>query len=389
MIKKIKLYDLLMTLLILSIFKVNFMTRIYPDFYKLLKIIVFLIVSIFIIEYVDISKKNYRNVFLFMISIFLSSLNGYFKNYINFSDFMIGIMQGLTIYYLFIMIDYGVKHDLEKNLIKITYNILVVYVLGTIIFLFKKDLNSIGGLKQYFVGNKFSTSYILLLFDIIYAIRYNVPLKNKFKFFLLIIVTIVICAYVECSTAVVASICLFLIFIKNIKIKNFLMKKNVLTFTFIFSFLILSVITIILGNKYVSFLVKDVLGENLTLTGRIQIYEKLPEIIEKEKVFGYGYSNEAVSEVVGYGNAQNAFYEILVSYGIVGALNLFILFRKAFNTKKVNYKYFPLYIFIYMILICGIVEISFNNLFYFVLFYVYAINQKDSDEMKIEGENYI
>ena len=49
---------------------------------------------------------------------------------------------------------------------------------------------------------------------------------------------------------------------------------------------------------------------------------------------GWGYGSPVVSEVVGYGNAQNGIMELLVRYGIVGTVGFLLVIIVLLPTPK-------------------------------------------------------
>ncbi len=88
---------------------------------------------------------------------------------------------------------------------------------------------------------------------------------------------------------------------------------------------ILAFLLQLLQVPFVKHIVVDVLGENLTLTGRDLIYSGLRAVISESPILGYGYGNAAVAMYVGYGNAQNSIMETLVNYGVVGLFAVFYM----------------------------------------------------------------
>ena len=107
-------------------------------------------------------------------------------------------------------------------------------------------------------------------------------------------------------------------------------------------------------------------------------------IIEKRKFFGYGYLSNAVSNVYGWGNPQNGIMDLLVNYGCVGTVAFILLCMSVFQgiacTKQVSDKkleiIYPIVAFIYSMLVCSIMEVSFGRYFFLALAIIGAFNME-------------
>lgn len=379
--KNIKIYNMLMYCLWLALFKIYVIPNSVRQFIKLACI---LLIFFFIIKNMR-SKKYWINpVTFFSIVVIISSFAGYNNNYINIDSFIDAIMYGLCLFCANAMIKYGVDNNKKEVIFNSLFNTMFVYVLFSIVSIAKLGGSDSTQLLMYFGGSKFSTSYYILLFDIMFAIKYKVPHKNRIKFLILTILTILVCSYIKCSTTVVASALLF-IFVFNIKsIKRIMINKKTLLISLLISAIAMLLIEKILQNEYVSYFIMNVLNENVTLTGRLKIYSYLLEIASNSPFLGYGYGNQVISSIVGYGNAQNAIFQLIIQHGYIGLTAFIIIFYNAIkNHTEDTLDIFPLYVFIYMMIICSIVEISFNFMFYTVLLIIYAYNQHMMENRKL------
>ena len=93
-----------------------------------------------------------------------------------------------------------------------------------------------------------------------------------------------------------------------------------------------------INNPIVVWIIEDVLGKNINLTGRISIYRLLPELVMRQWGVGYGYNNDTIFRNIGLYHAHNSFLQIMLDYGLGGfilwILFLVSVFRKA--TANVN-----------------------------------------------------
>ena len=212
----------------------------------------------------------------------------------------------------------------------------------------------------YFVGNKFTTSYLFIVFTVLFGIKYIDFQKNvmmyQIMYFLLSIGTICISWYIHCTTSVIASLVLIIMplvpktarkFICNVK--GILVAASVATVA-------VFMMALILQNQQIRHFIVNVLKESLTLTGRLPIYNSLPNIIAKSPVLGYGYGNNIVSHVIGYGNAQNGELEILLDYGIIGGVS-FLWTIYICTCTHVKENCWRMYILVYAMLLASIVDI--------------------------------
>lgn len=85
-------------------------------------------------------------------------------------------------------------------------------------------------------------------------------------------------------------------------------------------FLVLAVISIIVFKVYMAFgwIIQDVLGKDLTLTGRVSIWDAAIKEIIDSNLMGLGYFTDAYSyQVLGHSHAHNIILELLFEGGLL------------------------------------------------------------------------
>ena len=113
--------------------------------------------------------------------------------------------------------------------------------------------------------------------------------------------------------------------------------------------------------SFVQYVVVDILGEDLTLTGRLGIYEILLEAMAQNPLWGWGQGNGM--SFLGYffstPNAQNGLFNYITDYGIIGAGLLLCLLYTVCKRVQDEQSY-PLLALIFTFIILSSVEITFN-----------------------------
>ena len=135
------------------------------------------------------------------------------------------------------------------------------------------------------------------------------------------------------------------------------------------SFLIIYQIGFLLQSKPVQYVIINVLHEDLTLTGRMNIYNEISNILLEHKWLGYGYgkSYDIIMSRIGYADSQNALMECIINYGIVGTGVLLLIFYFSIKLSNGNERKFYIMIYLYAMVVMGVVEITINLLFMFAV----------------------
>ncbi|MCI8307605.1 MAG: hypothetical protein HFH14_06095, partial [Lachnospiraceae bacterium] len=237
----------------------------------------------------------------------------------------------------------------------------------------------------YFAGNKFRTSYyFMLLWSVIYVKFYekfkvNVVLFVLYRFSFVFL--IMFCYWIKCSTAVVGSIVMLLMTFFSERVRKKLLSWKVIIVSIVVVGLIILLLRQIVDIEYIEYFIVNILGENLGLTGRFVIYDRLFDIVKIHPFFGFGYGNSAIQAYVAsyFSNAQNSVIQGVIDYGLFGAVAFGLMIRQLFviktnveiGTDDIN-RIWGMYMFVFSMIICSIVEITFNYMFYTALFFVGA-----------------
>lgn len=329
---KLKKY-LFFIFLILPYFKPAFFTTIplVNKIFNAFQVFNFLIIIILTIKEKNISKINILIVIFITILIFSTELNN--------GNLEEAITIGLRIISLCFLVDYGLRKNTKEFLISFEYLLtFLVFINFLTLFIYPNGMyiNLSNGYKSnWFLG--FKNSHILyilpsILLSLINSYIYSEKI-NKRTIFLIIISTISVLK-VKSSTSIVAimMIILFLFFKNSIKKYNLNLKKYVICYLVAF----FSIIIFRIQNLFKFFII-NILGKDLTFTGRVYIWDYVIQKIKMKPILGYGveYRNYLLSiDKYPFYYSHNAILEIIKQTGLIGILIIYFIIRTII--KKLN-----------------------------------------------------
>ena len=237
---------------------------------------------------------------------------------------------------------------------------------------------------EYLLGNKFIAGYTHMLLVGLYAallsrksgyVRYNWAL-----FWVLVVESVLITTVADTMTGSIGLIIVTAIILLLPKTAASLLTKGVVAVAALVAINVVFFATgMLLDNPYVQHFVTEVLGRSLTLTGRTRIYDNLSFIIQMSPYFGWGYGSPIVSEIVGYGNAQNGLMELLVRYGVVGTvgfLMVLIVVLPSFKSRGTssNSHYAKSFAgILYGMFVVSLVEVPFGGTLFYLMISLAAL----------------
>ena len=194
--------------------------------------------------------------------------------------------------------------------------------------------------------------------------------KEKLYLFGLIFITYAVSIHTKCSTMITGTV-LFLLL-------SFFIPKHYRQKLSSGLFLIALILIIDLGLFFLStwllqysiiqYFIVNVLGEDLTLTGRLGIYQNIMEAFETSPWFGFGYGNSRIISLfyTGVENPQNGIIEVFLNTGFLGCISFFMIIYC--GTKHVSrkdwYKY-PIIVYLLTMIFVSAIEVPFEKTFLF------------------------
>lgn len=342
-----------------------------------LKVSCVLFVLLFLIT--NLKGREYKHPSaLFCIMVVISSIAGYLAGYVDSSNCIDALLYAICLYALALLITTCSRRGRLETFMSVFFWMTVIYCVLSIVFIARVGTAD-GPLLYYFAGNKFSTSYYFIMLACLAYARLSRGGKSN-KLVVLVsaslgLLALIVAHTVYCSTAVAMSALVIVLAFLPRKVQFILEKPTVVIAAMVITGVILAFILQLLQIPLVKHLVLDVLGENLTLTGRDLIYSRLRAVISGSPIFGYGYGNAAVALYVGYGNAQNSIMETLVNYGAVGLFAIFYMTWTSIKGSKPAWSW-GMFIMLYAMIAGSIVEITYNYFFFIALMAIFMARDK-------------
>lgn len=274
------------------------------------------------------------------------------------------------------------KNDL-KLLLKTFLILYLFFIVIVDIEIIYKGINGLlKDLDIYFIGNKFNVSYFHLQYIILlWAYKKYIGKQiRKENMAILIIYVIIICKLIHSSTSMIGGIILLigLIFEKDIRkfIGNpvFFVGLFLLSGSFIFWYESLSGIPLLK-------MIFEEMGENIdSMSGRKSVYDVLVEICSQKIWLGYGYgiTGQVLYHITFTQNTQNGLWELIFSFGIIGAFVYSCIIFIPFKLSKKATITYPLYLYIILMVIVAFIEIPYGTSLLIFALLAYLINMETS-----------
>ena len=351
-----------------------------------LKVCCVYFVILFIVT--NLKGEDYkRAVVPFCLMVVISTLVGYLNGHVGIDNYIDAIFYAICLYELSLLVAACANRGRMRTLVNVLFWMTVIYCAFSLVFIVKVGAAD-GPLLYYFAGNKFSTSYyFIMLACLTYAklvLNGSARMTTILATGLLGLVALLVSNYLYCSTAAVMAVFTLVLVVAPRRLKKILMKPSVVVGAMVLTGVVLLFLARILQIPFVQHIVIDILGENLTLTGRNLIYDSLGSVIAESPIFGYGYGNSAVAMSVGYGNAQNSIMETLVNYGAIGLCALLYLAWSSARREKPSWAW-GMYILLYAMIIGSVVEITYNYYFFVAVMTIEASSDARGTETSLSG----
>lgn len=256
--------------------------------------------------------------------------------------------------------------ELLINNLFIIFSVIVLLDIATVFLLPRGIYQSPNGDAVYFTGGKFTVCYILAFWIALFSLRFKDV--NRLHFLMIMMFGAVYGHYVDSNTGMLA----ILSFGGIIFIPRFFKRKS-FQIVWLVGWVLASYLIVILQVQskvpFISNFITNVLHRSIHLTGRLNIYDKIPEIMEGHWAFGWGYTSKRIVEVTSLANTQNGFLQVVYWCGLVGfaffALILFRIFRSLtkLNDKNMRATFLGL---MTVFLLAATIEVPFSNTVFFL-----------------------
>lgn len=360
---KISVYNLLTYALIFAIVKPYFLPEALRQASK-----IFILLCIFLFTVSRTKANRLVNLaWIFSGSVMISSIIAYLKGGYQAKDFLDAMLYAVTFYDIYSFVGLCKEKNHFDEMLKCLYKIIALYCVLTFLSVMQVGISNNSNQASYIFGNKFTSSYLFIFLIALYGATHEMRLwKNKIRYIVLFVFSIIFTLYMGCATATVTLVILFvLVMIPSEKIRISLLNEKFVVAALLASAFIAFLMEQILKIDFVSDIVYGYFDKSYTVTGRLEIYNVyLINLIKNSFWFGYGYSNSVMKNLTGlYANAQNGLLEIMVNMGFVSVMALLVTVFLSFkNTLKSN-KSFYISIIVYGMIIASVYEVALNWFF--------------------------
>lgn len=249
------------------------------------------------------------------------------------------------------------------------------------------------GFENYLVGTKFSVSYLHLNLVALWYNRNNLRFhrdsRAKQFIYLMIPLVLIVSLRVDCMTGLVGTILLFVCYaILNTKFQKKLIQftsPNMVIIALVVTLVFLFVVNELVRLPAVQYLIEDLLGRDLTMTGRVVAYNQVPRKMQKYLLWGVGYGNgnTAAENMFRIANTQNAQVHWVLQGGIVSTLLIDTLLLQVFrilHRSPARQEIMPLVVLVYIYIVLGAVETTFNMYFFLLIMLILArVSQRETN----------
>lgn len=242
----------------------------------------------------------------------------------NYTNLFLAILNALAIC---LVVEMGLKTDPDALLdgASFTLGLFVLINFATII-LFPQGMYEFNTFTEnYFLGYR-NNSIMLIFPAMIFAIVRSLRKYNKLTFSAFLITAVsfatVLMAFSATSVIGMTVFILFLLLALINRMPNFL---NIVTYLAINIAYFFGVIILRLQEAF-AFIIVDMLGRDLTFTGRTRIWDGALAAFAKSPVFGVGeIENQASRDLIGATHAHNYYLDLLYKSGLPGFLIFFAI----------------------------------------------------------------
>lgn len=325
-------------------------------------------------------KKNNRYLFILLLVMGISAI---------LNQSMDSIILIIKIFNIFIMAELIVTKEYSKQAINLIFYLLAFYIMLNDISMFIFGPLSKSGYNVYYMlGNKFTIGLLHIELILVYLAKKSYKRNNnrvelkKLFIMILFLLSIFISIKVQCSTTVVCNIILIILLAINKKVKLKLFNPKIILLVLLISSFILILYSNVLEINFVKYIIVNLLGEDVTLTGRMEIYDILWPIIKNRLLFGYGQgsSNTILMEIMNAPNTQNGLIEFTFSFGIIASMLFLIFIYFLLKSVKPSLKSYPFLCYIYLCFIISCVEISIGIKIFIFLAFVIMLDDKSKEK---------
>lgn len=285
----------------------------------------YMMLSFFIIACMTINKKGYSKILNYVGFLMIILL---FSTFMNSGNLLFCFETIISIFGICLITDYGIRYDKEyffkalKNFLSI---LVLINFLSILIFSKGMYMRSTGYIENWILGYK--NTHILFIIPCILSNYIYTYVSNKKNIFssLMLFVGVISTVLVNNTTGLIG-LSLIVLFVLFKKIFDNTSIMNVYNYFGVHIVLFISFVILRIQNLF-SYIIVDLLHKDITLTGRVYIWDKALDYIKNKPLYGYGNVSFKFNEYI-Y-STHNAILGILHKVGIIGLIAYIVLVFQA------------------------------------------------------------
>lgn len=363
-------------------FMVSFFSTNYFVGYNILKYISLVIIGLYVVKHLHIlllRKFLLTNFSLILFSLFVV-ISAYFNLYrdIERNPFLAAIVFSGSLLEMFFIAEIMSEKGNTIKMMDIYFkSALIIAIITEFIAIFLPSFAA-SNQDRYLIGTKFQVVYMHYLIIVFYVVKNKLIKKKKFNnkiFILLSLWAIFASIFTQCSTGVVGIILLLVFLMIFKKNQNILLNNIIFLIVIILSFAFIFMYGFILKNSIMEYIIVNLLHRDMTLTSRTIVFGRVLNLLPGNLIWGFGYGStyELGIQLAGIPNTQNAILNWIWQSGVVTTVLMVLFIFVTFNFSKKIAEFGrvdvlkPLCILVYIFVILGAIEVTFNNTFFGLL----------------------
>jgi len=351
------------------------------NFFDILSLLMYMFIIV-----VYILNKKYSKIqlylFLFFFSLFIPTL---FKSH----DYMFYIKLYINYFSVSLFTELSIKYNFEV-FYKGFKRVLSIFIIFNFVSLFLFP-NGIMNIKEYYFLGYDNASIITIVIGTTILCALDTIKNGKLSKFTVFLVFIsFLTYYLQWAVSCMVNIVLLILYIILLNNDKFLFIKKRITIkkiTYLSLIIFLSLVFFRIQNIF-EFLIVDILHKDLTITGRIYIWDRCIYYIRCNPIIGMGvYDYSTRTNLYNIYHAHSTYLHILLEGGIVSLLaylNIFFKLNKQINKLNFvdNKGLFILIFGIFSYFFSTLVDVIHNSQMIYILFnliFFYSIIRKDEN----------
>lgn len=324
-------------------------------------------------------------VLMFITMLWYSTITNMNTTY-GYSPIAATINMTLFIVELFLLAIVIAEYGYVERIFLLSFKYIIILLIVTDVLMFTGMVTFTDGLfETYLIGTKFDISYLHIFAVAFYLLNrrpgFGFRARHIFLTMFFSALVILLAIRVDCMTGVIGSVLLVVLMVVfntfTDSALTFFSKTWVLILFIVGSGIVSFLFEQLVAAPIVGDFIVNVLGRQITLTGRTDIYSLFMLKVGGNFNWGYGLGSAYTTSMslFGYADAQNALLQWILQIGIIPCLFMisgFVGSFKGINRDEDLILIMPIIALVYVFICLGTVEITYNMNFFYLIALLFA-----------------